>query len=202
MTPDSEVMADRAQIIIDDELATSGCLTRGAGTPQVMTMLPAADLTWEYTDSYGHYHARSTSSSTPYPTLLAESVRMDCDGGCGGICEGKGYSTTVYTCLVCGELVEPGIVAGPHHFAVPGPADWSVDAQYVLPSRPTRAVLPLRLLRPGDWATVQTREPGADGVWRVSGFGVALVTDYQVTTSGDGKTVRMSLAGAGVWGRR
>ena len=66
------------------------------------------DPAWEHTDSNGHFHAWAQDGKTP--TLERYSVHVECDGSCGGICEGEGYDETHWKCAICGEEVEPRFV--------------------------------------------------------------------------------------------
>jgi hypothetical protein len=66
------------------------------------------DPAWEHTDSNGHFHAFAQDGKTP--TLVAYLVHIDCDGSCGGMCEGEGYDENHWKCAACGEEVEPRFV--------------------------------------------------------------------------------------------
>ncbi|HEY2088626.1 MAG TPA: hypothetical protein VGH54_21725 [Mycobacterium sp.] len=66
------------------------------------------DPAWEYTDSNGHFHAFAEDGKTP--TLTEYLVHVDCDGSCGGICEGEGYDEPHWKCAICGEEVEPAFI--------------------------------------------------------------------------------------------
>lgn len=66
------------------------------------------DPAWEHTDSNGHFHAFAEDGKTP--TLERYSVHVDCDGSCGGVCEGEGYDETHWKCAICGEEVEPRFI--------------------------------------------------------------------------------------------
>ena len=66
------------------------------------------DPAWEHTDSHGHFHAWAQDDKTP--TLERYSVHVDCDGSCGGVCEGEGYDETHWKCAICGDEVEPRFV--------------------------------------------------------------------------------------------
>lgn len=66
------------------------------------------DAKWTHTDGNGHFHAFATNGELP--TLNRETVPAPCDGSCGGVCNGEGYTVDRYTCLLCGEEVEPRYV--------------------------------------------------------------------------------------------
>jgi hypothetical protein len=66
------------------------------------------DSAWEYTDPFGHWHAYADDGSLP--TLDAKQEHVDCDGTCGGLCEGEGYKVTRYYCRICSAPVEPARV--------------------------------------------------------------------------------------------
>jgi hypothetical protein len=61
------------------------------------------DPKWTFTDERGHFHAFAQGGELP--TLSRENVPVPCDGSCGGICEG--YVAHRYTCLICGQEIEP-----------------------------------------------------------------------------------------------
>lgn len=64
------------------------------------------DPEWEFVDDTGHFHAFAEGGKLP--TLQSERVAMPCDGSCGGVCEGEGYTVLRWTCRICGQEVEPG----------------------------------------------------------------------------------------------
>ncbi|ETK36105.1 hypothetical protein [Microbispora sp. ATCC PTA-5024] len=66
------------------------------------------DPGWEFIDAAGHFHAFAEGGELP--TLNSERVEMPCDGSCGGVCEGEGYTVLRHTCRICGQEVEPGYV--------------------------------------------------------------------------------------------
>lgn len=66
------------------------------------------DPRWEFIDDAGHFHAFAEDGELP--TLNSERVEMPCDGSCGGVCEGEGYTVLRWTCRICGQEVEPGYV--------------------------------------------------------------------------------------------
>lgn len=90
----------------------------------VSTRSPKPDPRWSAGDAAGHFHARSADGT--YPTLLQTSEHRDCDGGCGGSCDGEGYDVTVWSCSICGEQMTPGTVPGPHEQSMPGRSSWVV----------------------------------------------------------------------------
>lgn len=66
------------------------------------------DPEWEHTDSNGHFHAFAGDEKTP--TLTRYDVQIACDGSCGDVCEGEGYSEPRWKCAICGEAVEPQFI--------------------------------------------------------------------------------------------
>lgn len=107
-----------AQVIIEQQMITE------------RTALPRQDQNWTFIDAAGHYHACDIDGE--YPTLTARNEHRDCDGSCSGVCGGEGYGVTVYTCPVCEERIEPGLLHGEHLFVVPGLKDWRAKvASYV-----------------------------------------------------------------------
>lgn len=62
---------------------------------------------WRHTDEHGHEHRWVDGE---LPTLTATTRHVECDGSCGGVCEGEGYDVTVWHCSACGDEVEPGRV--------------------------------------------------------------------------------------------
>lgn len=71
------------------------------------------DERWSVT--HGDHNHRWTSTDTPYVMLNAErySKHIECDGSCGGVCQGEGYHVPAYRCAVTGEDVEPGYKPDP-----------------------------------------------------------------------------------------
>jgi hypothetical protein len=89
--------------------------------------LPRPNPRWQYTDANGHYHAHAEDDRERYPTLEAVVEQAACDGSCGGVCDGEGYSVTRYFCLICREEILPGTLSGPYRFPVPGLKSWTVE---------------------------------------------------------------------------
>lgn len=63
------------------------------------------DATWTFIDASGHFHAYDSDGKLP--TLNSRRVIKDCDGTCGDLCGGDGFSDTVYECPLCEAPVEP-----------------------------------------------------------------------------------------------
>lgn len=147
----------------------------------VWTNLPQPDPQWEFTDPAGHYHARDADKKE-YPTLEARSEHVDCDGSCGGVCEGEGYTDIRYSCRICGAEIEPGSKEGPHSFVVPGRDDWSVDVDAFL----------------GDRRTVSVRVEVDRDVF----FGVAHVGNYTATSDGSTMVATTTLYSGSPLGHR
>ena len=81
------------------------------------------DQAWTFTDAAGHFHAYDADGKLP--SLRHLLIKVDCDGSCGGLCDGE-YDKRVHQCLMCDELVEPATRRGTRR--VPGPAEYIVRA--------------------------------------------------------------------------
>lgn len=68
------------------------------------------DPAWAFTDAAGHFHAYDSDGKLP--TLTRVLNHVDCDGSCGGVCDGAGYSRTEYQCPLCDEYVVPATRKG------------------------------------------------------------------------------------------
>jgi len=90
------------------------------------------DSAWEYTDPLGHWHAYADDGSLP--TLDAKREQVDCDGTCGGVCEGEGYEITRYYCRICSAPVDPARVPDhrPHHILTGW--NWTVVVYTFIPA--------------------------------------------------------------------
>ncbi|MBO4272370.1 hypothetical protein [Microbispora triticiradicis] len=66
------------------------------------------DPGWEFIDDAGHFHAFAEDGELP--TLNSERVDVPCDGSCGGVCQGEGYTELRWTCRICEQEVKPGYV--------------------------------------------------------------------------------------------
>lgn len=141
------------------------------------TRLPRQDRAWTMVDAQGHFHAVDEDGG--YPTLDRRVEHRGCDGSCGGVCQGEGYDVEAYTCTICGEDIEPGLLHGEHELTVPGLKSWRATVNgYPPPQRK----LSVRF----------TSE-------RVSFFGVAVV--YSLMAEGyDGSAVT-ELVGVGKLGQ-
>lgn len=113
-------------IHIDGGPSLPGTLEVNQDVITEQTNLPRPNTRWEHTDSAGHYHAHSDDEDDRYPTLSTSAEHVDCDGSCGGQCEGEGYTVTRYACRICGEVIQPGVLDGPHTFRLPGLKHWTV----------------------------------------------------------------------------
>lgn len=82
------------------------------------------DPTWTFTDGAGHFHAYDSAGKLP--TLGRVVTHLDCDGTCGGVCDGEGYSKIEYQCPLCDEYVKPRTVRGQRH--VSGPTIYTAQA--------------------------------------------------------------------------
>lgn len=87
----------------------------------------APDMAWQTVDDMGHFHAYSEDKSLP--TLRRRDRHVPCDGACGGVCGGEGYTAVEYVCAICGRTVDPGVLPERGPIAVPGRKSWSVEIQ-------------------------------------------------------------------------
>jgi len=88
---------------------------------------PRADPDWSYVDEAGHFHAahKVKQDSVTYPTLKSESIAMPCNGSCGGVCEGEGYTSIKRTCQICREEIVPAVIRGDYQFSIPRRTNWT-----------------------------------------------------------------------------
>lgn len=119
---------------VDSGPKVRGSLSISREFETVFSNSGSPDLNWEYVDSGGHFHAYTSDGKLP--TLRRREEHQDCNGMCGGVCEGEGYTITKHSCLLCNEDVTPGWVAGEYSVNIPGPISWEVEAEvYVDPLR-------------------------------------------------------------------
>lgn len=157
----------------------------------ISTRSPKADPKWTSVDSNGHFHAMSGKE---YPTLRSKDIPQPCDGSCGGVCEGEGYSITRWSCVICGEEVKPGMVPGPHYDTMPGMVDWYAELEGPADNAAQRLAM---------GAEQVMLRFDADGPERVTFFGTAFTGDSTISsTFGDGIQVSLRLSGAGALGDR
>jgi hypothetical protein len=142
------------------------------------------DMAWEFVDDRGHFHAFDADGNLP--TLEARSEHRDCTmpGEHDDDCEG--YYVTVYTCSICGQIIEPQYVVthpAPGSEFMPGRMHWNVEVHQEL-ERGQRVSVAMRA---GDEMC----------------FGVGIVGNV-VHAEGrpDGVHVVTAIHGAGVLGRR
>lgn len=157
----------------------------------ISTRSPKADPEWMHVDAAGHFHAMSGKD---YPTLRSKSIDMPCDGSCGGVCEGEGYSVTAHRCVICEALVEPGTIPGPTYDTIPGLTDWeaelsgeaTADLQRLMSSYGERVML-----------RFEVNEPPC------TFFGPAVCGNGSLSsTFGEQLTAEVTLRGAGELGNR
>lgn len=97
---------------------------------------PRPDPAWTFTDHSGHAHAYATRTDT----LAANEVREPCgDPEC--ICEGEGYTRTVWRCRKCFEVIEPGLIHGPYAVDVPWRPEWRMEARGEILTGPDEVVM-------------------------------------------------------------
>lgn len=158
----------------------------------ISTNSPKSDRTWTFVDGAGHFHAWSDGE---YPTLVRKYEHRDCDGSCGGVCDGEGFDVTVYTCMLCREVVVPGVVPGPHFKTMPGMFDWSAllegdstdDLERLAGTLGSSVMLRFEATHPEPWLF----------------FGPAVIGDTTITGGfGDRPRVSLSLYAAGKLGDR
>lgn len=68
---------------------------------------------WVGVDAAGHEHRWVKVPGSPHEHVSdADRVErhVPCDGSCGGVCEGEGYTVRVWVCRRCNSDVEPGYV--------------------------------------------------------------------------------------------
>ncbi len=175
---------------INNSLTLSGRLYVTQERIDVSTSGPKADPLWTAVDSAGHFHARSGDG---YPTLRSREIPVPCDGSCGGLCEGQGTSRTEWSCRICREVVEPGLIDGPHYGSIPGLYDWRMELEGFAVGGPPPGYEPV---------SVRFDAAGPDRPWLF--FGVAVQTDTEISSGmgGGPLTVRMTLAANGELGDR
>jgi hypothetical protein len=125
-----------------------------------------ADPNWTHVDSAGHFHARSSDTSVPYPTLATRPEHGHLSAGT--TCD---ECRSVTVCRICGEEIVPGVLANNHRQYIAGMSRWQVTVTGLRGSGDTR----LRV--PAMHAEVTVRIGGmlADGsTW----FGCAELTSY------------------------
>lgn len=105
-------------VYVNDTEMLGGHVSEDEDREVVWSQGPRPAPRWEFTDGNGHYHGWSEDKHDPYPTLEAVSEPQPCDGSCGGVCRGEGYSTTRYFCRACREEIEPGVIPGDYQFTV------------------------------------------------------------------------------------
>lgn len=149
------------------------------------------DLRWTHLDKASHWHAYDRDGTLP--TLRAQEAPRPCDGSCGGVCQGEGYSVTIHHCRICDEQIEPGWEAGPHTIVLPGLTEWWIDLDRVQATDDTMT-----------WYRRSREQMTArfHGVDKVVRFGIVLVTDLAMHGTHDGTTVTARLHGAGPLGVR
>jgi hypothetical protein len=139
----------------------------------VRSTASAPDLSWTHLDSAGHFH--SWAQDATLPTLTRHETKVPCDGFCGGVCEGEGYTALTWLCRICAEQVEPGTVPGLTSTVIPGVTDWWIQL-HGLPDDPWPDVC----RQVGRQVSVRFLAP-TPGVAAV--FGVAVVADLEYDSS-------------------
>lgn len=174
----------KVDVSIDNSDPMPGQLTVEQPMQRIQSLGPRPDPAWEYVDNNGHFHAyTSEDSHHRYPTLSAREEHIGCDGTCGGVCEGEGYSVTRYACRICDEQIEPGLIHGPYTTGLPGLTDWRLTVRTTNPG-----------IMNGYGKDVSVRITGSQGP---SWFGIALVAGCTWHSYGEGE---LELAGNGQLG--
>jgi hypothetical protein len=153
----------RAQVRIDNGPPLDADLVIDRQVIVVESLGSIPDRAWIHVDAAGHFHAWAADETLP--TLTEHHEQQPCDGSCGGVCEGEGYTVTTWTCRICTEPVEPGTIPGPHTRHMPRLTDWRVEV------RRQRGVPPPTVL--GHEVSIRAT------VDRTEHFGVAILTDTQ-----------------------
>lgn len=173
---------------INEALTLPGKLTVTQERIDVSTNLPKLDCNWTFVDSAGHFHAVSGGE---LPTLRHVLEHRECDGSCGGVCDGAGYHASVYFCTLCEERITPGTRPGPHFDSMPGRYDWQAQ----LEGFPVGAL-------PRHGEVVSFRFDARDPASRTF-FGPAGIGDLTITSSPGGPPlVALTLYPAGELGDR
>jgi hypothetical protein len=84
-------------------------------------------MSWTVIDDQGHFHAYDDKGELP--TLIARGRHIECDGSCGGVCEGEGYDIVEYFCAICGQQIEPERVSDTGPKSIPGRMMWEARVQ-------------------------------------------------------------------------
>lgn len=129
------------------------------------------DPKWEYVDKAGHWHA--FTSDGKHPTMERYEKPVPCDGSCGGVCGGEGYSETRYRCRACGKRVKPNFVVDKPAFTpqrIPGRSDWRVNVAGRFEAMPA--------VRHPDQVTVRVTQDGR------TFFGLAALGDFSYCSDG------------------
>lgn len=117
-------------VVIDNGEPVSGTLTIETERIDVSSATKThPDPNWELIDAAGHFHAWSTDKDHELPTLDARSEHVDCDMGHDyDDYECEGYDITVYSCKICGEIIEPATIVdrSPPREYVNGLTSWQV----------------------------------------------------------------------------
>lgn len=134
------------------------------------------DPKWTFTDDQGHFHAFVEDGGLP--TLDRTVIDAPCDGSCGGVCQGEGYTITKYTCRICGQQIEPNWIPDVEARTVGIPLPGMKSASVTI--RGDRRLLARR----GSEVTVRAVAPSGQEF-----IGVGVVTNFDVTSDGDSEEV-------------
>lgn len=127
------------------------------------TNQPKPDPKWQYVDAAGHFHAYDHDGRST-PTLVDRHEHRECDGSCGGVCDGEGYDIVHSFCAICDEEIQPGMTPGPHSFMIEGLMDWEIVVETPL-TKPGKVSI---VVTAGQWELFGIAEPhridaGSDG---------------------------------------
>lgn len=179
----ADVRTAVGMVRINDGEPVAAQLEMTRETQVVRSRLPRKDPSWSSTDAAGHFHAYDDSGATP--TLRAETVPMPCDGSCGGVCGGEGYTATRWTCRICGEETTPGVREGEHSTVIETGRFWRIVAEVPWAGA-------------NDEVTVRFTHEGA----AEERFGVARRSAGEVVMHSGGVRGRVTLHGVAELGRR
>jgi hypothetical protein len=123
------------------------------------------DHRWVAVDNAGHWHAFTRDGKLP--TLREYAEHVECDGSCGGICEGEGYHVTRWKCRACEKPVAPRFIQEYGRTEmIPGPRSWHVQL-----------TAPTYLPVPQHRDQVSVRATFGDRIY----FGLATLGDFSMT---------------------
>lgn len=179
----ARIKTETLAFYINGNPALSGELSLDQAYERVTSSGQSPNPRWEFTDANGHYHAHSDDKDDRYPTLARHVEHAECDGSCGGMCNGEGYHVTRYTCRACNAEIKPGVIPGPYSVSIPGLRSWEAWVDGLV--RSFDEDLSVRITVSGE-------------TW----FGFARCVEAESRGYGDESENRSHLVGLGPLGRR